>query len=353
MNGKHILTLLILAIVCIGYTGSACASDVDNAIENALRYLAEHQQPDGGFAEPGVSGSQTSPTWFAVTAITSVGDDPADWNVGGVSSRDFWKTEQSGSDGTGEVAKMCCILVQYGLDPHNYQGKNYVEELKNKMKPNGQIGDFVYTTYWGIFGLVAAGEDVSKSVAWLKSQQQADGGWSWVEGAVSDSDDTAASIMALIAGGVSPDDQSIKNAVQYLRNVQEPSGGFNYGYYSESNLASTAWVVQALCAAGIDPETVTTNGNSPIDYLLSLQQADGSFKYTAYTTDSPVSMTARAVAALSGKPYPILPDGYVPIGSTSSIDTPTEAAISPLSPIALTALLLGAVLLRWRHKNEP
>lgn len=160
-------------------------------------------------------------------------------------------------------------------------------------------------------------------------------------GVPADSDDTAACIMALIAGGISPDDPVIKKAVQFLRDVQEPTGGFNYGYYSESNLASTVWVIQALCAADVDPATFTNNGKSPIDYILSLQQEDGSFKYTEYVVDSPVGMTGRAIPALMGKPYPVLPgqkaynirstaySGITPAAGSSSAapaDTPVPVA---------------------------
>ncbi len=72
---------------------------------------------------------------------------------------------------------------------------------------------------------------------------------------------------------------------------------------------------------------------NPIDYLLSLQQADGSFKYTEYVVDSPVSMTARAVAALSGKSYPIMPlqAGYDIRGSTYA-DVISETPVPTSSP---------------------
>ncbi len=86
------------------------------------------------------------------------------------------------------MLEILTYLVLFGVDPHDYNGHNYVADLQSKVKSSGKIGDFVYTTYWGIFGLVAAGEDVSASVAWLKQQQQADGGFAWAEGGVSDSD---------------------------------------------------------------------------------------------------------------------------------------------------------------------
>lgn len=328
-----LLIVLLLFFFTVCGTSSASSPDVAEAIQSALDYIAASQFPDGGFAEPSMIEGSIGTTWFAVTAISSAGEDPQTWRVNENSPLDYWNSIKDDSDGTGEMAKKITYLVLFGVDPHDYNGHNYVADLQSKVKSSGKIGDFVYTTYWGIFGLVAAGEDVSASVAWLKQQQQADGGFAWAEGGVSDSDDTAASVMALIAGGVSPNDPVITKAIQYLRDVQEPTGGFNYGYYSESNLASTAWVIQALAACGVDPLTVTNNGKNPIDYLLSLQQADGSFKYTEYVVDSPVSMTARAVAALSGKSYPIMPlqAGY-DIRSSTYADVISETPVPTSSP---------------------
>lgn len=120
--------------------------DVDAArVTKALDYLAQHQQADGGFAEPGFTDGHASPSWFAATAITSAGEDPLNWKVNGVSSLDIWDTPKEGSEGTGELGKMTTFLAQYNIDARNYNGHNYVAELKAKMKPNGQMGDFIYT----------------------------------------------------------------------------------------------------------------------------------------------------------------------------------------------------------------
>jgi iron complex transport system substrate-binding protein len=344
----ELLIVLLFCLCTVFGTSSSSSPDVDESIQNALDYISAAQFSDGGFAESNMIEGSIGTTWFAVTAISSAGEDPQTWKMNGTSPLDYWNSLHDDADGTGEMAKKITYLVLFGIDPHDYNGHDYVADLQSKVKSSGEIGDFVYTTYWGIFGLVAAGEDVSASVAWLKQQQQADGGFAWAEGGVSDSDDTAASIMALIAGGVSPNDPVISKSIQYLRDVQEPSGGFNYGYYSESNLASTAWVIQALAACGVDPSTVTKNGNSPVDYLLSLQQADGSFKYTEYVVDSPVSMTARAVAALTGKSYPILPGqkGY-DIKNSAYMETHSTPQIPTSTPEVTTTPTYTAPLGEW------
>ncbi|NLA39205.1 MAG: cobalamin-binding protein, partial [Methanomicrobiales archaeon] len=64
--------------------------------------------------------------------------------------------------------------------------------------------------------------------------------------------------------------------------------------------------------AGEDPSSWSKNGNNLVTTFASLQQPDGSFLWTAYTADNPCGMTARAIPALLGKPYPILPGQAAP-----------------------------------------
>lgn len=247
-------------------------------------------------------------------AIVAAGEDPHAWTVNGTSAIDYWKSAEDAvhPEGTAELGKMVTLIAASGEDPRAFGGRDYLTELKGRMKTDGQFGDFVYTTYWGVFGLVSAGEDASKPAEWLKGQQNNDGGYGWMPGAESDSDDTAAVIMALIAAGERKDAPAVSRALDYLRANQMEDGGFNYGGSSSSNAASAAWVIQAIAAAGEDPSRWSKNSRDAVSALADLQQPDGSFRWTAYTTDNPCGMTARAIPALLGKPYPVLPGQTAP-----------------------------------------
>ncbi len=316
MTSQRFISLisLILLIFCL-LTGAAAASaTVDTAVQNGLDYLASHQNPDdAGFIESNPHVSTISSTWFAVNAIAATGENPLTgrWVQGNTTVLEYLANADSKSDGTGEIAKWITYVAACSGDPHTYAGYDAVSALKSKIGDDGRGGQYVYTTYWTIFALTAAGEDATRSVEWLMNQQLDSGGFGSYGKEYNDpadSDNTAASLMAMIAAGVPVSDSHVQKAIQYLRKAQEPTGGYNYGYYSSSNLASTAWVIQAFCAAGIDPSTVrNTEGKSPVDYLLSLQKEDGSFRYTQTLTDNPTAMTARAVAALAGQAYPVLP----------------------------------------------
>jgi len=344
------LIFLFCIAACIA-AGAAypCGTD-DAAVQNGLDYIRSCQHDDGGFAEAGRS-TNPGTSWFAVMAIVAAGEDPHDWMVNGTSAIDYWKTDDEAvnPEGTAELGKMVTLIAAAGENPHTFGGHDYLTELKERMKADGQFGDFVYTTYWGVLGLVSAGEDASLPAAWLKSQQNDDGGYGWMPGAESDSDDTAAVIMALLAAGEKESDPSVARALDYLRAHQMDDGGFNYGGSSSSNAASAAWVVQAIAAAGENPSAWSKNGNDVVSTLADLQQPDGSFLWTTYTADNPCGMTARAIPALLGKPYPILPgqtthDLSAPKTSTETVPgtttvtqttTPT-AAPAEWQPVTVT-----------------
>ncbi|MDD3621276.1 MAG: helical backbone metal receptor [Methanofollis sp.] len=335
---KKICALVILICTACIIGGAAYSLDAGNGtVQKSLDYLKSCQQPDGGFAEPG---EETDPgtSWGAMMAIVAAGQNPHTWTVNGTSAVDYWahSGENLVAEGTAELGRMVTLIAAIGGDPHDFGGEDYLANLKAKMKPSGQFGDFIYTTYWGIFGLAAADEDTSKSLAWLKDQQNEDGGFGWMPDAESDCDDTAASMMAMIAAGEPQDSPAMKKALGYLRDAQMDDGGFNYGGSSTSNVASAAWVMQAIAAAGDDPLTWTENGRDVVTYLTDLQQADGSFTWTVQVTDSPCQMTASAVLALLGQPYPVLPNKVTPVLVWQSEETKSNSAVDPWTPVTVT-----------------
>lgn len=344
MNTKHLLSIFTsLILISLMISGGLAASPaVEDAVDRGLDFIKAHQNTDGGFIEPNTDKTSISSTWFTTQALVAAGEDPLTWTKNGKTPLNYLVESPDGkSDGTGEIAKWITFAAACGKDPHTYADYDSVAALKEKIKEDGRVGNYIYTTYWGVFGLAAAGEDTSAQIAWLRTQQNADGSfgsYGTENGDSGDADNTAAVIMAMRAAGVPSSDPAIQKAVSFLKDVIEENGGYNYGYYSAPNLASTAWAVQAFCSVGIDPSTVKSSaGNSPVDYLLSLQKEDGSFKYTETLTDTPVSMTARAVTALLGCSYPILPgtSGFGIEGGTASTvkpETPIEKPDVPSTP---------------------
>jgi cell division septation protein DedD len=300
-------------------------NQTDARIQQAVEYLRTLQNDDGGFSNPGEESSLSNTHWV-IMALVAAGEDPHAWTKNGQSPIDYLRTNAKNLTGSTDYERMILALVAAGENPRDFAGRDFVAELKEDyVKGNGQVSDFIYTSLWGILALSSAGEDVSNSVAWLKTQQNDDGGFAWVPGEKSDFDDTAAALEALIAAGERPDSTVIRAALEYLHAGQNIDGGFRYFGTSPSNAASDAWVIQALVACGQDPgdEEWTVNGTNPVDHLLSLQQQDGSFHYTSYTRSNPGFMTVCALMALLGQPYPIQPQPHV------QLPEPTETAPSP------------------------
>jgi energy-coupling factor transport system substrate-specific component len=86
--------------------------------------------------------------------------------------------------------------------------------------------------------------------------------------------------------------------VRFLRAARRADGGFGATARLSSNAQSTAWAVQAFVAAGVD-------ARRPLAYLRSLADTDGSVRYNRTSRQSPVWVTAQALAALARKRLPV------------------------------------------------
>ncbi|MEA2354422.1 MAG: energy-coupling factor transport system substrate-specific component, partial [Solirubrobacteraceae bacterium] len=84
-----------------------------------------------------------------------------------------------------------------------------------------------------------------------------------------------------------------------------PDGGFPLTPGGESNAQSTAFAIQGLLAAHRDPGRLPHG--SALGYLRSLAGRGGSVRYSPRSTQTPVWVTAQALAALAGRPLPIRP----------------------------------------------
>ncbi|MEM0332089.1 MAG: PKD domain-containing protein [Archaeoglobaceae archaeon] len=352
----------------------------DYRIKKALSYLKSLQKGNGGFANVGEEESIAKTSW-AIMAIVSAKEDPRSWLKNGKNPLDYIKEhikDELPKMGTADYARTILAIYAAGEDPRNFAEVDLVSKLKQRVKENGQIGDFVYTTIWGIMALSVVGEDVNKSLEWLKLQQNPDGGFSWAVGEESDFDDTAAAIQALVAAGEPLDSEVIKRALDYLKLGQNEDGGVRYFGNSPSNAASDSWTIQALIAVGINPREWKKDNISVVDHLISLQTEEGYFKYTAYTTDNPGFMTASALIALLGKPYPIKPLKFKEERLASEINvttaafpttptpTPTPTTPKPTTPVttpsggipgfeaifAIAGLLAVAYLLNKRNYRK-
>jgi hypothetical protein len=136
---------------------------------------------------------------------------------------------------------------------------------------------------WAVLALQVAGAEIPgapKARQWLVAQQHADGSFNWNANSTKpDVDSTGMALMALGAMGENKDSLVVQKAVAYLKSVQESDGGFSS--WGAPNPESCRMVISGLTAVGIDPAGAawTKPGGDPLTALLSYQLPDGSFEH--------------------------------------------------------------------------
>ena len=94
----------------------------------------------------------------------------------------------------------------------------------------------------------------------------------------------------------------VARAEGYLRGAEDLDGGFPQQPGEGSNAQSTAWAVQGLDAAGANVAHVRHGGSvSPLEYLEGLMGTSGSVRYSRTSSQTPVWVTAQALAALAAR----------------------------------------------------
>lgn len=148
-----------------------------------------------------------------------------------------------------------------------------------------------------------------KAVAWLAGQQCANGAFAAFRADTAkpcdaklmvDTNSTAAAVQALAALG---DHQAERDkAVTWLKSIQNADGGWGYSPGGASDANSTSVVAGALAAAGRQPAEVKKAGKSSYDALLKLSipcdvAGGGAF---AYQPDKKGGLAANADATAAG-----------------------------------------------------
>ena len=235
----------------------------------------------GAFAEPGGTSDALLTSW-AVLGLRAAGADAP-------GSLAYLQAQEGTLRSSNDVAIVA--LAEQALGDRN-------EALLARLRPHpdGQIGETLNSTYWGVLAL---GRSTRATTRFMLAQQTKAGGFAWFKNGQADSNDTAAALEALRVAGVHG--RPVMRAVRFLRTFQRPDGGFELTHGRGSDAQSTAWAIQGLVAAGRTPP------RSAFAYLARLRRSDGSYRYSAKYSTTPVWVTSQVVAALAKKPFPLAP----------------------------------------------
>jgi energy-coupling factor transport system substrate-specific component len=318
-TGAAALVLAVLALSSIALLGSWSATASAGAAASAsvspeISFLARAQNADGGFGgAPGQHSSELYSAWVAI-GLAAAGRDPLTLTRDGHSVLSALRGEASTLQGAGDEERTILALHACGLPASDFPGTSLVAELLRERSSDGSFEKLVNITAFAIFALRVAGSSAENQVVtaagrWLAAQQGSDGGFGFAgRGGGEDVDDTAAALQAVIDASGQRRSAVVARAVAYLRRAQNPDGGFPQQPGGESNAQSTAWAVQGLDAAGVEIGAFKRAGSrSPLGYLRSLVVPGGSVRYSRTSAQAPVWVTAQALTALAGKPFPVAP----------------------------------------------
>lgn len=318
-----VIAALTLATGLAATTGTQSAS----AAASPTTYLLSAQNADGGFgASPGASSSQLFSGWAAL-GLAAEGLNLQGVRHGGPSLIAY--ISAGAPTDVGSLERTILVMRAAGLP-----ATGQLAALKRDIRGDGSVSDQVNLTSFAILALRAAGTAPPRNMtAWLARQQDSDGGFNFATaGGTSDVDDTGAALEALTGGSGG----TISRAVAFLRHQQNGDGGFPSNPGEDSNAQSTAWAIQGLLAAGASPDARGGRGgrdliNSANAYLRSLIAADGHVRYSRSADQTPVWVTAQAAMALAGKPLPFPAPPAASAGAAGNA-TGGRAASAPGQP---------------------
>ena len=297
---------LLLAVLLAGVLLAGPAADgASGGGGKAIGWLREAQNDDGGFGpDPGDRSDPAMTGWVAL-GLESAGINPLDFG----SPNPIFHLRRTVDEirTTGDIERTILVLAGAGLDPRDFSGTDLVSRLRARHARNGSVSGQVNLTAFAILALEAAGADggTGRSAAWLARARNPDGGWGFAPDTASDPDSTGAAMQALAAAdSLAP----ARRGRGYLGRAQRRNGGFAL-LGGAVNAQSTAWAVQGLVATGSNPARMRSGGRSPLDYLAGVQAGDGHYRYSSSSDQTPVWVTAQALAAASGQAFPL---GVVP-----------------------------------------
>jgi energy-coupling factor transport system substrate-specific component len=326
-----VTAVMLLALALISaLPARAEATSFD--VSRAAIWLVGQQNADGGWgASPG-DGSSLEVTAWAMLGIEATGNSPLEAVRAGRNPVDYLRGHVSELQSPGALARTILALEGAEVDSRSFGGRDLVAALAKRRRDNGSFEGWPGSTAFAVIALRAAGADggLDRSISWLARVQNGDGGWGDVPGSPSTADGTAAAMEAM------PDTEAAQRGLGYLRKHQRSDGGFALGGSGAVNSQSTAWAVQGLIAVGADPGAAK-GGQSALEYLEARQADDGHYRYSESSDQTPLFVTAEALAAMAGQAFPVTPVAQQapPAPATSgSTQGSTSTPAAPTAPPA-------------------
>ena len=313
-----VATALLLAFLLPAVVPGSAKAD---GAGRAANWLESEQNADGGFGSSPGDESSAAITGWAMLGLEAAGRSPFDIARLGRTPLDFLRGHLDEVSSPGDLARTVVALEGAGADPRSFAGHDLVSALLKRRAANGSYAGWPGTTSFSVVALRTAGATggLDGTVSWLAGVQNGDGGWGDVLGQPSNADVTGSAMQAL------PDTKAAQGGLSYLRKHQRSGGGFALGDSGDVNSQSTAWAVQGMIAVGADPASIEAGGASALDYLAARRAADGHYRYSESSDQTPIWVTGEVLVATAGEALPISPPPREKTPATVSPSTTAPA----------------------------
>lgn len=301
---RRIVQILVLLLTLLP-VATTHAQGADPALQASLDYIRTQQAVDGTFA-----GFGAGSTADAVIALVTASVGPAGFTNGGASALDgLTKLAPEAAKDAGVAGKFVLAALLAGQNPRTFGGTDLVATIEQSLdSATGRYGKDVTTHALALLALHAANAPINAAtVGALETLQLPDGGWSFDGTAVtgSDTNTTAIALQALVAAA--PTSAARAKGIAYLHTQQNADGGFPYSQASQfgnaSDANSTALSIQAIVASGEDMAGWTKEGATPHARLLAFKNASGAFRFQDQPPDDNQLATYQAIPALLGMTF--------------------------------------------------
>jgi hypothetical protein len=303
------------AMIAASIGSRTVVAQVDPA-SHAIEYLQTQQSSSDGSIPEGSSTVSVS-SQYAIGAAAAGYDPKVLRNGSGPSVMTYLTAHAAAACAT---AGGCGLLIQAvvaaRLNPNSFGGVNLITTLNGMYHSNtGVYGDGeAFTESLAVQGLVAAGKTVpAAAIHHLAAAQDSDGGWDFLlikddpNGATNfDTSDTNSTAMVLMALNATATRGRNATALAWLRTQQDSDGGFPYQAGAGTDPDSTALVLQALIAGNQNPAASNwaVGGNTPLTNLLATQDGNGGYTFPGSTAPDPFT-TAQVPPAAERAAFPL------------------------------------------------
>jgi hypothetical protein len=366
MQRRMVASLLAFSLLLLACVSAFAQTPASSNAQRALQWLQCTQQQANG--QIGSGGNPIARSSEVAIGLAAAGQPASAMHAGGKSLADYLKAAISAEVGTnGELLLARASVADAGPTA------TVAAQLQAAKGTNGEYGTDIYSDALAILGLRAAGQIVAgDAVAFLKSQQKANGGWSAdnADQYGEDSNTTALVIQALISTGVASSDAAITKGFSYLQSVFA-NGGFGSSPGAPADPNSDELAIQAILAAHLESDAAwKTRLDQALSHLAGQQIPNGadagaianSYSKLFATTDAPAAFLRRPLT-VRGVAETAIPLLACPAASTASPTPHPTATTAPIlaqtgQPVDGRPLLGGlglislALLLIWRPRRR-